>query len=389
MIRFEGVCATSRTVVLGLENTSMQNNLSFMLWHRKARDSEYPEKSTCTLFAPNLRFVVTGLSPGTEYYLKVVGLSGTTELGTCEVPFSTSSPGNEVTNCSIERGQSPVTNSSFSNPSSVEDESNNITSNLQNDNRIHNYLIYKKEAEKIVVSENKANEGITCTGMVVGGGTSGDPVILSDEEQGVGTINNVPSTDSLNSEKKPSSEVKSVDGAGSDNGPETPARTGMECVPFVGTSDGSLPLTPCRLDIMKDGLGRNGRFKISSKDQADGSDKGEKPRNGSTSRKRSGEKQEDNCEENGPSDRDLEYYVKVIRWLERDGHIDKNFRQKFLTWYSLRATQQEVRVVKVFVDTFIEDPASLAEQLMDTFSDCVSNNRSSVVPAGFCMKLWH
>ncbi|RVW80664.1 VIN3-like protein 2 [Vitis vinifera] len=81
--------------------------------------------------------------------------------------------------------------------------------------------------------------------------------------------------------------------------------------------------------------------------------------------------------------------VKVIRWLECEGHVEKNFRQKFLTWYSLRATPQEVRIVKVFVDTLIEDPASLAEQLIDTFSETISSKRSSVVPAGFCMKLWH
>ena len=92
---------------------------------------------------------------------------------------------------------------------------------------------------------------------------------------------------------------------------------------------------------------------------------------------------------NGNSDRDFEYYVKIIRWLECEGHIEKNFRQKFLTWYGLRATEQEVRVVKTFVDTFIKDPASLAEQIMDTFSECISSRRSSVVPSGFCMKLWH
>lgn len=92
---------------------------------------------------------------------------------------------------------------------------------------------------------------------------------------------------------------------------------------------------------------------------------------------------------NGVSDRDFEYYVKVIRWLECEGHIEQNFRQKFLTWYSLRATPQEVRIVKVFIDTFIEDPASLAGQLIDTFSESISSKKSSVVPSGFCMKLWH
>ncbi|KAK8596968.1 hypothetical protein V6N12_065445 [Hibiscus sabdariffa] len=68
---------------------------------------------------------------------------------------------------------------------------------------------------------------------------------------------------------------------------------------------------------------------------------------------------------------------------------NKNFRQKFLTWYSLRANPHEVRIVKVCVDTFITDPTSLAEHLVDTFSNCISSKGSFVVPTGFCMKLWH
>ncbi|EOA31601.1 hypothetical protein CARUB_v10014798mg [Capsella rubella] len=101
---------------------------------------------------------------------------------------------------------------------------------------------------------------------------------------------------------------------------------------------------------------------------------------------------------NRGSESGLEHCVKVIRQLECSGHIDKNFRQKFLTWYSLRATSQEIRVVKIFIDTFIDDPMALAEQLTDTFEDRVSIKRSgnggsggasAVVPSGFCMKLWH
>ncbi|KAL4312029.1 hypothetical protein GQ457_01G035780 [Hibiscus cannabinus] len=71
------------------------------------------------------------------------------------------------------------------------------------------------------------------------------------------------------------------------------------------------------------------------------------------------------------------------------GYIEKNFRQKFLTWYSLRETSHEVRIVKVFVDTFITDLSSLAEQLVDTFFDCNSSKGSFVVSTCFCMKLWH
>ncbi|CAH2069639.1 unnamed protein product [Thlaspi arvense] len=95
---------------------------------------------------------------------------------------------------------------------------------------------------------------------------------------------------------------------------------------------------------------------------------------------------------NGVGGKDLGHIVKTIRCLEQDGHIDKSFRERFLTWYSLRATHREVRVVKAFVETFMEDLSSLGEQLVDTFSDCIRSKESStagVVPAGICLNLWH
>ncbi|XP_020235197.1 VIN3-like protein 2 isoform X1 [Cajanus cajan] len=66
---------------------------------------------------------------------------------------------------------------------------------------------------------------------------------------------------------------------------------------------------------------------------------------------------------------DYEYSVRVVKWLEHQGHIDENFRVRFLTWFSLKATQQERRVVSAFVDALIDDPASLADQIIHTFSD--------------------
>lgn len=64
---------------------------------------------------------------------------------------------------------------------------------------------------------------------------------------------------------------------------------------------------------------------------------------------------------------DYEYSVRAIKWLEHEGHIDEEFRVKFLTWFSLKATMQERKVVRVYVDTFIDDPSSLAKQLIHTF----------------------
>lgn len=71
-------------------------------------------------------------------------------------------------------------------------------------------------------------------------------------------------------------------------------------------------------------------------------------------------------------DENFEYCVKIIRWLECEGHIKKDFRLKLLTWFSLRSTEQERRVLNTFIQTLIDDPSSLAGQLVDSFSDISS-----------------
>lgn len=82
----------------------------------------------------------------------------------------------------------------------------------------------------------------------------------------------------------------------------------------------------------------------------------------------------------------FEYCVKIIRLLECEGHIKSEFRLKLLTWFSLRSTEQERRVVNTFIQTLLDDPSSLAGQLLDSFSDVVSSKRRR---NGFCSKLWH
>ncbi|KAM7280105.1 hypothetical protein ACFE04_007239 [Oxalis oulophora] len=77
----------------------------------------------------------------------------------------------------------------------------------------------------------------------------------------------------------------------------------------------------------------------------------------------------------GCLDENFEYCVKIVRWLECEGHLNHEFRLKLLTWFSLRSTEQEKRVVNAFVHTLIDDPSSLAGQLVDSFSDIISNKR--------------
>ncbi|XP_047182544.1 VIN3-like protein 2 [Vigna umbellata] len=390
MVRFEDVSATSLTIILGSEEPSGENIAAYTMWYRKADEVDYPMEPTCTSLVPNRRFSVRGLLPGTEYRFKVVP-NDSRVSGVCEVQISTELGEDEVPNCSAtERSQSPVTNcSSLSNPSSVEDETNNCNpySDLTN-NRAGHYPSFRKESDQLA-SGNLSNDGVNCSNIDVVG-LPPDADSLSDKQHAVGMTASIPSSDVLKLEDKHSPEEQVTEDIMSiDDGLNSRVVTGRECVPWVGSSEGGLPNTPCKLESLKDGAGRSGRSKSIAKDQENGSGKREGPQDGSTSKKRSGERQDEGRLTNGFSERDFEYYVKVIRWLECEGHIEKNFRQKFLTWYSLRATPQEVRIVKIYIDTFLEDPASLAEQLVDTFSECISSKRISVVPSGFCMKLWH
>ncbi|AEE85734.1 vernalization5/VIN3-like protein [Arabidopsis thaliana] len=345
-IRFEDVNATSLTVVLASnEIPSPPNIVHYSIWHRKVPEKDYPEKSTCTLFIPNTRFVVSGLAPASEYCFKVVSYSGTREMGVDEINVLTRSA-EEGANCSsaVERSVSPLTNCSTlsSNPSSVEAESNN------------DYIVPKKPSSKNEdnnspsVDESAAKRMKRTTDSdIVQIEKDVEQIVLLDDEEQEAVLDKTES--------------------------ETPVVvTTKSLVGNRNSSDASLPITPFRSDEIKN---RQARIEISMKDNCNNGDHSA----------------------NGGTESGLEHCVKIIRQLECSGHIDKNFRQKFLTWYSLRATSQEIRVVKIFIDTFIDDPMALAEQLIDTFDDRVSIKRSAVggsgasavVPSGFCMKLWH
>ncbi|GLU09830.1 hypothetical protein SLE2022_266690 [Rubroshorea leprosula] len=83
----------------------------------------------------------------------------------------------------------------------------------------------------------------------------------------------------------------------------------------------------------------------------------------------------------GQLDENFEDCVKIIRGLECEGHISQEFRLKLLTWFSLRSTEQERRVVNTFIQTLMDDPSSLAGQLVDSFSDIINSKRQR---NGFC-----
>ncbi|XP_019092383.1 PREDICTED: VIN3-like protein 3 [Camelina sativa] len=209
-ITFVDVLASSVTLVIGpAEESSSRGttDVHYSVWHRKVTELDYPKDSTCKLFSPNTRFVVSGLTPATEYFFKVASSRGAKELS-----------------------------------------------------------VYKSKVSTKTVPEDDAAaaEGL---------------LILSSS-----------STNCNNADK-----VEDVAG----------------------------------------------------------------------------------CSSFG-----FEKCVKLIRQLECSGQVTSEFRQKFLTWYSLWATAKEKYVVNIFSLTFEEDTKALAEQLIDTFSDCISRKRHAVDGGG-------
>ncbi|KAF8100610.1 hypothetical protein N665_0220s0014 [Sinapis alba] len=80
-IRFEDVDSTSLTLILGSEEetSSPGNIIHYSVWHRKGSEKDYSEATTCALVSPNTRFVVSGVTPATEYCFKVFSFRGIKE----------------------------------------------------------------------------------------------------------------------------------------------------------------------------------------------------------------------------------------------------------------------------------------------------------------------
>lgn len=106
-IRFEDVDATSLTLNLGSEEetSSPGNIIHYRVWHRKGSEKDYTEKLTCALVSPNTRFVVSGLTPATEYCFKVVSFRGIKETSVEETKVSTKTCQEEETTSSAKEKQ--------------------------------------------------------------------------------------------------------------------------------------------------------------------------------------------------------------------------------------------------------------------------------------------
>ncbi|RRT58886.1 hypothetical protein B296_00033611 [Ensete ventricosum] len=400
-IKFEEILPTSLTVALDIEdNTPLAQELAgFTLWHRKTDISEYPRKPSLSVFKPRKKLLLTELIPATEYMFKVVGFSKMRDLYTWEVGVKTKaisldhSVGLSLeTTVSNPHCQISKTNSSgLSNPSEG-DESNTNSSACADLNKLPEIDFDDCEKPQILETEksfdrtqkDNSHQKSECKGSVSGAevlepeDSHGHSDSALDEEPN-STIP-IESTNSM--ENNQASDIPK-----SDNESNTPVVNEMVIVPF-GQSDSTLPATPpCRLETATEGSGKcikgNTGFNIFEKGSLNPD-----VEPGSSYKKRGGGKFECINIKDGLMEGLYEYCVKVIRWLECEGHIESNFRVKFLTWFSLRATPQERRIVSVYVDTLIDDPPSLAGQLVDTFLEAICSKRPPPAPTGFCKNLW-
>ncbi|KAJ3698740.1 hypothetical protein LUZ61_002445 [Rhynchospora tenuis] len=364
-IRFPIVASTCLTIVLKLDDihTLPLDLAGFNLWHRKADTSDYPVDPTGTIVLPNRSIVITELAPSTSYKFKLVAFNhAKVELDSWEVKETTTCCSKDPKGIEVRKQPS----FDLSNPSSEGGESNNSAAV---------YADLNKSPERESDSDFEGCENPDLNGSGLGSGSGSDQVI---------NVKDISETAEMNGVSASALDEEAV----------------LNIIPVAKTSTGLQKDSPDpRSENESNGLNGNDMANgavirlISTRPVMPGQTENGKADNvllpkpdrepGSSSNKWvSGHN--DGCMEGS-----YEYCVKVIRRLECEGLIESNFRVKFLTWFSLRATPQERKIVNVYVDTLIDDPVSLAGQLSDTFSERIYSKGLPPVPNGFCMQLWH
>ncbi|KAF9613864.1 hypothetical protein IFM89_012412 [Coptis chinensis] len=388
LIRFENVSDTSLTFILGANDESVEEIVGYNLWHRKANMINYSPDPTCTLFVPNSNFLLSDLSPATEYVVKVVPFNSIRKLGTSEVRFATSGAVGNIANTLVaERDESPTTNSSslccLSNPSSEGDESNNNSAYRERVGDLSGKGIEEMPGDSIsALDEERTTWEV---------GSVHDLTIKTETHRNSLTPTTSQNITDIPKPKCVSPEGQFVKELSTGNGSNCSGRNDLEIVPYVRGSDADLVIVPSKTGITKDSPGSSVRPEHSDDELHNGSGKpGKVTEVGSSTKKKSKARLGEDFHIDGSIEKEYALCVKTIRQLECEGYLEKTFRLKFLTWYSMRATPEEKRVVKVFVDTFVDDPQCLAGQLIDTFSDDINSKRPpGVLRNGFCMRLFH
>ncbi|KAK6941550.1 Fibronectin type III [Dillenia turbinata] len=381
---FEEVTSTSVVIVL-LETSSAisANVVGYKLWYCKSREEVHLKEPACVFPRAQRRVLISKLQPCTEYIFRIISYTEAGDLGHSEAKCFTKSveiihkSPNPVVKVNNKTENAPVDGGS---DAKMEDKTLKGASSSGFKIRDLGKILCLAWAQEKgcfdgfcyvdvlkCCSESKVNIPETL-------GEKQFPLVSRELDL------NVVSVPDLNEELTPPFETSGDEDIGCNLG--QPVEADDDAISHgIDKNDGngdSLAWTrePTEEVPATDSIANKGRKRAASTSE-ETHDCDSTLINGSPLRVSSG---------SGCLDENFEYCVKIIRWLEREGHIDREFRLKLLTWFSVRSTEQERRVVNTFIQTLIDDPSSLAGQLFDTFSEIISSKRSH---NGFCGKLWH
>ncbi|KAM0974654.1 hypothetical protein ACFX2C_017806 [Malus domestica] len=386
---FQEVASSSVVIILiELSNASSDDIKGYKLWYYKSREESHTKEPSCIFPRSQRRILISNLQPCTEYTFRIISYTEAGDLGHSEAKCFTKSV--EI----IHRSSiSPVSrNHTKENPiieadSSAKRESETTTAvGPSSEFKVRDL---GKVLRLAWAQEQGNSEGFCSADKETWCGVS-STIKTETPQEPLPSVShrldlNVASMPDLNEELTPPFESSRDE----DNG--------YTLQHAVEADDDA-----ASHDLVKNGLARShGSGDSQTWTHGPNGDVPAVDSRAEVGRKRAANTNEEiyDCDStliNGPPahisngsyclDENFEYCVKIIRWLECEGHITQEFRLKLLTWFSLRSTEQERRVVNTFIHTMIEDPSSLAGQLVDSFSDIVSNKRPR---NGFCSKLWH
>ncbi|KAL7125891.1 hypothetical protein ABFS83_14G146800 [Erythranthe nasuta] len=341
---FEEITSSSIVILLIDLSTSLDNDIKgYKLWYRKTKEEVYCKDPVSVFSRDQRRVCISNLQPCTEYSIRVISYTDSDDFGHSEVKFFTKSVEIFHKNCS-----------------------NSIARNLSKGNSIN-------------------------------GGSSTDVELDSGfKVRDLGKILRLPLTQEHCCFEPCSGEVKVEKAREQKKKPSVSRQLDLNVASVPDLNEEFAPVESSR-DEEDNNNGCTFGQAVETDDAFSHEVRGFDSEKVVSCKKRKGEMQDsDSTLTNGSPfqvqtescslDENFEDCVKIIRWMEREGYIEKDFRLKLLTWFSLRSTVQERRVVNTFIQTLIDDPSSLAGQLVDSFSDIVSRKKSR---NGFCNEFWH
>ncbi|MCO5601571.1 hypothetical protein L7F22_055694 [Adiantum nelumboides] len=354
-IQFEDVCSSS-IVVVAVDNNAPDNTFGYKLWHRKAADPSYPATPTCTIENSSKKVLVTDLQSCTSYVFKMTSFSSQGDREECEAECCTEG----IESTLVQHHESDAFTDCVLRDINTNFGARNVGTNLQHHSCIEAELIQIPTPERF-----------------------GGPV----DDIGSAKAKEV---------KRVKRHVQMNDLGDAYMGPF--AMQGSKTDGFCegGTSSGELEKQREELSVFS-GAVDDSPLSLSKTANADVSDNGiassqswavqlhcYKPQKAMlTKANETGSKQGFLHGGGDTSFRIEEFSIGVVRWLECQGHLNTEFRMKFLTWYSLRATEHEKRVVITFIDTLRDSPASLATQLVDAFEEIINSKRQRAAELGY------